>query len=435
MRILKGVTLLCRVGLLAATMTSVSMSTVSAVQEVIEAASCSEAVVRDAINAASDGYIVTIPAGEATWSERVVVDKEITVRGNTTGCPDEPNDGTIIKNLGFDIQANNVRVTAFTFIGDGSGACLRIGKIHNYRIDHNRFTDFSQLALFKNYGLIDHNLIEDCTGEVIDVKGNGNQSWIHNGTGGEYADGTVYIEDNIFDLKEGNGSNALDSNEGARWVFRHNTVNETGGFYGNVLESHGHFWGERNGPDNAGTYLQEVYGNTFNSGDARNWGCVLRSRGGRVLLYDNTCAGPGWKGGAVTFWNKESTHKASRCEVVEHQRLGIHELPWDTRELGIDDYPCPLQTNNLYVWGNSPGFKVRIEDGGKKHILEDRDYWDDIGDGDTNFKKGTSRPATCVVNDVYWETDTRKLYRCIAPNVWSLVYEPYPYPHPLTGEL
>jgi hypothetical protein len=72
-------------------------------------------------------------------------------------------------------------------------------------------------------------------------------------------------------------------------------------------------------------------------------------------------------------------------------------------------------------------------------ILENRDWWDDYGPGDTNFKYGlqANRPLSPINNDCYWETDTKKLYRSIGDNNWGFIYTPYTYPHPfrVTGPL
>ena len=313
------------------------------------------------------------------------------------------------------------------------------GSITDFRIDHNKIVGYSSASSFgtgKKYGVFDHNRIEDCSGECLYVIGDGNQSWTDGGSGGGYTDGTVYFEDNVFDLVSGSGSNIIDSGEGARWVFRYNTVNETNGFYGVILASHGHFWGERDGPNNAGTYLQEIYENTFNSGADRDWGNVSRSRGGRVFFYNNNFTGPFWNNaGSITLWNKESSASGGTCTVAAHDTLfASHGASWDGTCFSNDEHPCPAQTNNTYIWGNPSGFSVFIDDGNYAHIEEDRDYWDDVGGGDINFSIGSSRPGNCTPDDVYWESVDRELYRCTATDVWTLVYEPYHYPHPLTNQ-
>jgi len=95
--------------------------------------------------------------------------------------------------------------------------------------------------------------------------------------------------------------------------------------------------------------------------------------------------------------------------------------------------------HDSYFWDNtwSTGtINLGIQNGGSLNcVLENSEYWDDIGSGDDDFTTGTTRPSTCTNNDVFWETGSKKLYRCIG-NSWSLVYEQYAYPHPLaTGEI
>jgi hypothetical protein len=50
-----------------------------------------------------------------------------------------------------------------------------------------------------------------------------------------------------------------------------------------------------------------------------------------------------------------------------------------------------------------------------------------------------NRPTSCTPQVAYWATDVGPsgnpgtLYQCSAPNIWSVYYTPYQYPHPLTG--
>jgi len=413
-----------------------------------DAVLCTKSAVESAIAAASNGDTIIVSGcpGGVTWGSDVVVDKEVTIQGQTTGCPESCVDNTLILNDCFDIQANNVRITGFTF--SGSGTCFMVGGVHDFRIDHNKITGHEVASKFsggKKYGLFDSNLFEDCTDECLYIRGGGNQALADGGLGGGYTDGTVYFEDNIFDLTNGETpKNALDSGAGARWVFRYNTVKETTNFYGVILAAHSHCWVARDGPDNAGTYNQEVYGNTFISKSGRNWGQTLRPRGGRGVYFDNDLTGSGWSGrDAISFVNYETCEiDCSACNVAAHETLGIHSNPWDGLCNNDDgsppsDYPCPLQVNNYYVWDNTQEtgtFSVVVQSGCENYIQEDRDYWDDAGGGDTNFTSdvAANRGSSCTIDDVYWETDNKKLYRCTATDTWTFVYEPYPYPHPLT---
>lgn len=424
------------------------------------AADCTQSAVETAIAAASNGDTVVVPSclGGETWTSKVVVAKEITIRGQGTGCPDACVDNTVINDFIFDIQADNVRITGFSFIDTiGTGTGVTLGdSVVDFRVDHNKLDGFESAAIFhelsKKYGVFDHNFITDCGGECFYVKGEGNNVWIADLGAGGYDDGTTFIEDNIFDWVDRGGSNIVDGGAGAKWVFRYNTVNETNFETGNVLSSHGHYYGERDTSHNAGTYSGEVYNNTFNGGAGRSIGKIIRSRGGRLLYFDNSTSGywaeASQNNAKVTFWNKETTDpqvSEPNCDVAAHDTLGWHDATWldscsEDDGSPPSDYPCPAQTNNSYIFNNAAEHIILIDTTGggspdpTEYIAEDRDYWDDIGVGDTNFTSdvAASRPGTCTTDDCYWETDTEKLYRCTSTDTWTLVYEPFTYPHPLT---
>lgn len=92
-----------------------------------------------------------------------------------------------------------------------------------------------------------------------------------------------------------------------------------------------------------------------------------------------------------------------------------------------------IEGEQLTVAGNADTFTLASP----QHLIEKINYWDDYNNisrfGNEYFTKdiALNRTASCFPEDVYWETDTEKLYRCIAPNTWTLVYTPYTYPHPL----
>jgi hypothetical protein len=427
---------------------------------IIVADSCSQGDVETAIAAASNGDTVSVPSCPegATWTSRIAVAKEITIRGQGTGCPGGCVDNTLINDFGFSIQADNVRIIGFTFVDTiGGEACFNITGVLDFRIDHNSLDGFARFATFQKdvlkYGVIDHNYVEDCTSECLYIHGDGNDHWFDDSGMGTYTDGVVFVEDNIFDTVDdagGGGRNTIDSGTGAKWVFRYNTVNETGGMGGElILEGHGHWWTHRDGPDNAGTYSSEVYNNTFNAGGSRGSGTVFQIRGGRSVVFENTYTGYFSDTIAkATYWAQEISDVdpdgVNNCENADHDTLGWHDNTWIDKCQNDDgsppsDYPCPGMINNSYVFNNGASQSVGIKtDGGLNpsvsYVLEDRDYWDDVGGGDTNFTSdvAANRPGTCTVDDCYWETDTRKLYRCTSTNTWTFVYEPFTYPHPLT---
>jgi hypothetical protein len=78
-------------------------------------------------------------------------------------------------------------------------------------------------------------------------------------------------------------------------------------------------------------------------------------------------------------------------------------------------------------------------------VLANRDYYnfETSFDGTRGIGVGilASRPTTCTPGVGYWATDqgtwnttgaSGQLYKCTSPNTWTLFYEPYTYPHPLT---
>jgi hypothetical protein len=143
----------------------------------------------------------------------------------------------------------------------------------------------------------------------------------------------------------------------------------------------------------------------------------------------------------------------------------------DGNRPGQNGYPCfkqPGRTGDrilrpVYVWNNQVGgnrWTLNIEGGGSllaSHIVQNRDYYmapaptaqtspSSPFNGSSGMGFGTlaNRPTTCTptpqAQDAgqggvgYFATDAGALgtlYRCSAPNTWTVHYQPYPYPHPL----
>jgi hypothetical protein len=81
-------------------------------------------------------------------------------------------------------------------------------------------------------------------------------------------------------------------------------------------------------------------------------------------------------------------------------------------------------------------------------VTQNQDYYlyTTAFNGTVGTGSGTlaSRPATCTTGVAYWATDQGnwnqsgnggqgELFKCTAPNTWTVYYTPYTYPHPLTG--
>lgn len=123
----------------------------------------------------------------------------------------------------------------------------------------------------------------------------------------------------------------------------------------------------------------------------------------------------------------------------------------------------------IYIWANTGniasgwgGATYSNDSGGR--VAANRDYYPQasgIQTSQTSPFNGTSgtgwgtiarRPSTCTTGVGYWATDEGswntstsnlhgvqvngadgRLYKCTATNTWTLYYEPYAYPHPLTA--
>ena len=272
----------------------------------IEAASCSQQDVQAAVDAASDGDTVLVPAGTATWTSPAgnapsvrISKKAITVQGagmdktvitDATGAR-----GRQVPFLIVTAEGKPFRITGFAFeehltANDWSGMIVLGGDGKNFRIDHCKFANNRIKGISVGgacYGVIDHCVF---TGRQQSI-------YVSHSTlgGGSYGDGSwsspltlgtgkaVYVEDNTFEYaKPTTGTGAIDSASGGRYVFRHNTViNTTVGTHG--TETSGRLRSVRS---------YEIYGNTFQN-KGKRWVLprAIFLRGGTGVVFDNTFTG------------------------------------------------------------------------------------------------------------------------------------------------
>jgi hypothetical protein len=211
---------------------------------------------------AQDGDTITLPIGIFTWSTRVYVTKGVTILGtgveNTTIVSNVPYNAT---QAAFYVESGTkpVRISGFTAQGgpnDIKGFITM--QSQGFRIDHINFTinfaraiqAFSKPA---SYGVIDH-----CTfnkspsaGSVqgVSIFGDGDAAWNRPLSLGTI--NAVYMEDCTFDWPTPADS-VIDIYNGARAVFRHNTVSTSS------VGCHGLDSGHYRSP-----VSWEIYENTF----------------------------------------------------------------------------------------------------------------------------------------------------------------------------
>ncbi|MCK4282723.1 MAG: hypothetical protein KAX44_00275 [Candidatus Brocadiae bacterium] len=377
----------------------------------INAASSEYADVLAALQGARTGDIVVVPEGTSTWTDVLVIDKGVTLKGAGVG-----------KTVITAIQENElkeyaairiappqdvyVRVTGFTFKGypqEGlSGRGIVVSpptRLTQLRIDHNRFMDFStrgsrrgsSRAIYNSgwiHSVVDHNEFIDCL-KSVDCYGDGGRGWarpIALGTANR-----VFIEDNTFTFTDARMSGGITSGgQGARYTFRHNKVIAPfpeGGC--DPMDAHGN---QRpvEGQDalgtadfapgqghHRGTVSVEIYNNTFWCEKSNRF---MSIRGGTGVIFGNvmTC---GRRAAGTHMWEEESYRFAG---------WGHHYPAWD-------------QINAYHVWGNTLNGEpvgVSVNSAGDRYFIrEGRDY----------FTRPPDRQG-----DLHYG------------------YKPFTYPHPMT---
>jgi hypothetical protein len=243
------------------------------------------------------------------------------------------------------------------------------------------------------YGVIDHNDFSNGRVLVFDAI-SGEESWQRPLTLGS-AD-AVYVEDNYYitDIM----LNIMDSNGGARWVFRYNTV------VNGSCEAHG-----LQNNNQRGTFSYELYENTFTTADngKTNW-VTFYTRGGTGVIFNNAvinAAGNPYNDFAAVQDSRSCGHAASHWGWCDGNTPGMSGYPCRDqigRSTDFSDTQVhPQALEPLYAWNNTfDGNPVTIEsrdicDLSLEHVVEGRDFINGV------------RPG----------------------------YTPYVYPHPLTWEL
>jgi hypothetical protein len=230
----------------------------------------------------------------------------------------------------------------------------------------------------------------------------------------------LYIEDNT---SSETSTIIMSSGEGARWVYRFNTVTNHApqGFdvHGDTL--------------NRGVVAHELYKNTL-SGRADYKGHDLK--GGTGIVFNNK-------------FNASGSSYEGRIEIVEQ-----YSSCTNPGGCPNDNGGCGDEVNNSYVWNNINELKsirLAVEESDPYNCIAAQvNYWTDTDgyNADTGyFTKGpfSARPASPAAQSVYWATDQGAnwvgtgsprgiLYHAKTAGVWTQVYTPYDYPHPLRGE-
>ena len=385
-----------------------------------------------AINSASAGDTVVMPAGSFSWTATVTITNSITFQGAGKNSTIITNTNQISPLIQISPSADHdVRVTAIGFVtstNNGGGSFIYVGC--NYcalrtkiRIDNCKFTKGTRAIGVHGwtYGVIDHNEFvnpyisigfdhggQDSTGTAAAYK-----AW-DGSSNAPIAPGTamaMFIEDNQFTHS---GTNERTNDEGivyhqeaGRSVIRYNTVTATATSDDTqFIDSHGNWhngaateYGARGQP------IIEIYRNTSTVASSYR-GFYLR--GGSLLVHNNTL---------VTSSGSQSINLAEEEVWTSGGPFGAPPA-WDAT------WPTADQIFNSFFWSNTEnGSPINPQMNGSEDgnvIAENRDYW-------THAPQSSGGKETLGTGNL---TKTMTFSASGANAYYP--YTEYTYPHPLT---
>ncbi len=438
----------------------------------INAASCSQADVQAAVDAAAPEDTVIIPAGSATWSTyrtcagsntraALCISKglnivgpgagNITITADYTGIYDWTGPILIFYRPSDFSQNWAFRLSSFTFnfnyktggivlAYSSSGLTIQ----NKIRIDHNVFLNSHDQALTINgyRGVADHNTFSG-TSYPIRFSSGDDQDWWDNWPGLTFGTAdNFYLEDNNIQASQV----VADCQYGNRYAFRYNTIVATSPGSYPLFDQHGDAAGSSGICSYRSCFGSEMYGNHITLVDG-----YTDFRGGKHLIFNNYTSS-GFSGWGIRDSEGSSTNPIESCECVycpstNTQPQHISDTyAWNNRKGSMTGAVTNLYSRGMKDCNSSCGYTVTEN----VHWFK---FVESGFDGATGVGCGTlaSRPATCAPGVGYWATDqsctdltgrvganpasliSGTLYQCTAPNTWIAYYTPYTYPHPLVA--
>lgn len=420
-------------------------------------ADCEEGSLQTAIDAASDGETIIVPAGSCTWSTTVTISgKALTIQGAGIDTTTITLDSSITTGL-IDYTTPSTgapRITGFTFDGgatgsncsDTDGLLWAAGINTNWRVDHNRFVARRCHGfVFRGSltGVVDHNDFEQpdggrfsgyihhpewggggdtCSGFASDC---GDRSWAAATNLGTAE--CLYLEDNTFERTGATSGSkfSIDGWMGQRYCARFNTLTNTS------LQNHGtDSSGRVRGARKFEHYKNTIIFNAF------AFPAAIATRGGTGVFWGNEATTSG--GGSLTRVADMSHYRLLVNAPAECSYWGCCDdaanNDWDEGAGTSDGYACMDQVGRgqgdlisgddpsppawpnqalepVYGWDNnlnSSNSPLAAASGGT-YITANQDFYTEGAsfDGTTGMGSGarSSRPATCTTGVAYWSTD------------------------------
>lgn len=456
----------------------------------ITATSCMQPAVQAAVDQATDGETVTVPAGACTWNDPVQLSnaKGVTLMCATLhSCVITANGTGILFDTLSGLNDRLYRISGFDFRNSASAFVIWIagnGTASRVRVDNNTFTLNSEsVAVFfgatttigNYYGVIDHNrLTGNAHSILLQIIGATNPSPPPSQLG---TANNMFVEDNTVTFASVSSSEqtaCADAWGNAAIVWRRNaTVNC-------LVASHG--VPHSGGPQNFELYNNDlrVDAGSVGSGFESGYRLFHHQGSGTFVGFNNTFTPfMGQNGSAMEYTHYRSATPADagystslgRCDGTSP--IDGNREPRST----YHGYPCWRQPGRdfrgnlipMYAWNNrwsTSGARVPLTIADPfmaanhppsvlDHIKPERDFYNSVstaaqsspsspftGATGMGFGTLTNRPATCTTGAEtgggvgYFATDQGPngiLYRCSATNTWVPHYAPYAYPHPLVS--
>ena len=257
----------------------------------INAASCSQSAVQTAINSASNGDTIKIPAGSCTWGTTVSLNassRNLNLQGSGIGNTIITAGTAPMLNI-TGAQGYKWTLSDLTIVATASGQEVVTigGTSKNWRVHHINFTNTGNtLFLFTiggggnlTYGVLDHLTVTGNNSGIASILGGGFPQWAdptYSVWGDEKA---IFLEDSSITMNDHHeGRFTIDCTNGGRYVLRNNTItNQRTGNHG--LDSGGY----------SSCLSVEIYNNSFKY--TSTWptiSAVVFLRGGTALIHNNT---------------------------------------------------------------------------------------------------------------------------------------------------
>lgn len=293
--------------------------------------------VQAAVDAATYGDTVSVPAGSCTWDTALSITKGITIQGAGIDTTTIVSTADPFINYTPDATTrtndNLFTVTGFTFDGNASSTIDAVSVTNSnttairINIHHNKFYRLhrSMSTVGNVFGVFHANTVN--TANVLYYLGYEQDSWDNHAVTPGTAN-ILFIENNTI-TNTNSGGILAGGGHGGGYVFRYNTVTGTSGPSGGAFDIHGNQPGSLHAMQ-----LVEIYNNDLSGFTVP--GTAIDHRGGVARIYNNT-------------WKESETFKI-REEYCDELDDGTNN---ENNTTGAICTSCIQHVNSSYYWNNT----------------------------------------------------------------------------------